>query len=252
MKTLSPKPSGKSAQAPVAKPDIAARPASSREQQREDTRRVVLDAAIALFSRRGFDGTGLPAIAAECGVTVPLMLYHFKSKDLLWREAVTEVYRRVDSHIEGFRAAIDAAQGREFYRQCSRAQITALAAHPEYMRILFQEGTQESDRLTWMVENHQGRMSTTLMAIIGRAQDEGLLPKMDLAHAKFIISGAFCFPIVLAAEMKLVSGQDALAPEFIERHIEHCLNLLLPAEPVAAAKAQPKPKPKPKRASPKR
>lgn len=190
----------------------------------------MLNSAIALFSQRGFDGTGLPAIAAESGVTVPLMLYHFKSKELLWREAVTEVYRRVETHIVGFQEAIEQAQGREFYRLCSRAHITALAAHPEYMRILFQEGTHQSERLKWMVETHQSRMSAMLLAIIDRAQREGLVPKMDLAHAKFIISGAFCLPIVLAAEVKLVSGEDALSPAFIEKHIEHCLALLFPPE----------------------
>lgn len=97
------------------------------------------------------------------------------------------------------------------------------------MRILFQEGTQESERLTWMVQTHQSRLSTVLMQIIGRAQREGLLPEMNLAHAKFIISGAFCLPIVLAAEVKLVSGEDALSPEFIDRHIDNCLQMLFPS-----------------------
>lgn len=100
---------------------VTAKLVGQREQQREDTRRMVLNSAIALFSQRGFDGTGLPAIAAESGVTVPLMLYHFKSKELLWREAVSEVYRRVETHIASFQPAIEQSQGRDFYRLCSRA-----------------------------------------------------------------------------------------------------------------------------------
>jgi hypothetical protein len=91
-----------------------------------------------------------------------------------------------------------------------------------------------------MVETHQGKMSGSLMAIIERAQHEGLLPPMPLAQAKFIISGAFSLPIVLAAEVKIVTGENSLSPEFIERHIDSCLRLLIPAAhanlPAATAK----------------
>jgi TetR/AcrR family transcriptional regulator len=205
------------------------RNASLRDKQREITRQAVINAAISLFSQRGFEGTGLPAIAGASGIPVPLMLYHFKSKDLLWREAVSEVFFRIEAHLERHRTAVESAQGMDFYREVSRAYITALATHPEYMRILFQEGMYETERLTWMVETHQGKMSASLMGIIERAQHEGLLPPMPLAQAKFIISGAFSLPIVLAAEVKIVTGEDSLSPDFIERHIDSCLRLLIPA-----------------------
>jgi TetR/AcrR family transcriptional regulator len=213
----------------LANTDSPFRASSIREQQRDDTRMAVVNAAIALFSQRGFEGTALPAIATLSGVAVPLMLYHFKSKDLLWREAVSEIYSRVEKHIDTYRDLIESAEGLDFYRLVSRAHITALAKHPEYMRILFQEGMCESERLTWMVEKHQSRMSASLMAIVDRAQREAIMPVMDLAHAKFIVSGAFCLPIVLAAEVKLVTGEDSLSPDFIERHIDSCLRLLLPS-----------------------
>ena len=65
-------------------------------------------------------------------------------------------------------------------------------------------------------------------ALIDRGQREGLIPEMDLIHAKFIFSGAFVFPIVLAPEYRLVNGVDALDPAFVDLHIETCLRLLLP------------------------
>jgi TetR/AcrR family transcriptional regulator len=204
------------------------RPGNMRTQQRDETRRLVLDAAIDLFAQRGFDGTALPAIAAACGVPVPLMIYHFKTKDALWQAAVSEVFARVEAHVAGHQPRIDAAQGVEYYRACSRAHITALARHPQYMRILFQEGTQDSERLTWLVETHQNRMTAMLMDIIGRAMSEGLVPAMDLAHAKFVFSGAFCLPIVLGPEYRLVTGEDSTTDAFIERHIDACLRLMLP------------------------
>lgn len=200
-----------------------------RQAQRTAKREAILDAAIKLFAGRGYEGSSLPAISAECGVPVPLIVYHFKSKEQLWRDAVDEVYRRLESHIAAHTDIPPGATGADFYRGHIRAHITAIAAHPEFMRILFQEGTQSSDRLTWLVERHQNRMTGSLVALITRAQQEGIVPPVDPIHAKFIFSGAFTLPIVLAAEYRLVSDDNPLDPAFLERHIDVCLQLLLPS-----------------------
>lgn len=211
------------------KPAVASRRTGGRERQREETRSAVIEAAIGLFAQRGFDGTSLPAIAQASGVPVPLTMYHFKSKEGLWREAVATVYARVEAHIEGYAAELERADGIGFYRVAATAHITALAAHPEYMRMLFQEGTQNSERLAWLVEHHQSRLTAMQIAILARAQSEGLFPPMDLGHAKFLVSGAFSLPFVLAPEYRIVTGEDSQSPEFIERHVEACLRLVLPA-----------------------
>ena len=49
----------------------------------------IRDAALALFGERGFDGTGMRAIAAEAGVSPALVVHHFGSKQGL-REACDE------------------------------------------------------------------------------------------------------------------------------------------------------------------
>ncbi len=205
-----------------------AKPATTREAQRTAKRDIVLNAAISLFAARGYEGTALPAISTACNVPVPLIIYHFRSKEQLWRDSVDEIYRRLKSHIAEHSAAIVDTNDAEFYRAHIRAHITAIATYPEYMRILFQEGTQHSDRLVWLVERHQNDMTASLTGLIERGQREGYVPQMDPIHAKFIFSGAFMLPIVLAAEYRLVSSDDPLDPVFVERHIDSCLQLMLP------------------------
>lgn len=200
----------------------------ARDAQRIATRAAVVDAGIDLFAERGFEGTALPSIAAASGIPVPLMLYHFKSKALLWRDCVDEVYRRLEGHFEAHSERIAAAAGYDYFRASIRAHITALAACPAYMRILVLEGTRHTDRLSWLVETHQSRITARITALIARAQAERYLPPMDLIHAKFILSGAFCFPIVLAPEYRLIDDVDPESDAFIERHIELCLQLLMP------------------------
>ena len=203
-------------------------PASGRrDRQRLEKRRLVLQAAIELFAARGFDGTSLPAITAQCGVPVPLIVYHFATKEQLWRDAVDEIYRRYQAHFAAG-SAKGAKTGPAFYRSQIAAYIHAIAAHPEYMRILFQEGTQDTPRLAWLVERHQRPFTERLTALIKQAQAEALLPPVDPIHLKFLLSGAFVMPIVLAAEYRLLDGTDARSAEFVAAHIALCERLLLP------------------------
>src|SRR5580704_3464938 len=58
----------------------------------DPTRDRILAAAIDLFSERSFDGAATREIAARAGVTQPLLNYHYRSKDELWRAAVDSLF----------------------------------------------------------------------------------------------------------------------------------------------------------------
>src|ERR1700742_2658893 len=65
-----------------------ARPRKRAEQQRAvETRSAILDAAIAEFAERGFEGASIRVIADRLGLQHPLITYHYRSKDILWRGA---------------------------------------------------------------------------------------------------------------------------------------------------------------------
>ena len=51
-------------------------------------RREIMEAAIELFSRDGYRGTGLAAIAAKVGVSQPTLRHHFGTKQQLLRAVV--------------------------------------------------------------------------------------------------------------------------------------------------------------------
>ena len=54
---------------------------NKRTQSLELTERKILDAAEALFARRGFDAVSTKEIATEAGIAVGSLYYHFPSKD---------------------------------------------------------------------------------------------------------------------------------------------------------------------------
>jgi AcrR family transcriptional regulator len=59
----------------------------------DERRAVILEAAIKLFSERGFRGTTTRALAEAVGVTEPVLYEHFESKRELY-EAIVEVKSR--------------------------------------------------------------------------------------------------------------------------------------------------------------
>src|ERR1700688_3725269 len=68
---------------------------ASRDTKRADAkggkvgaRERILRAALDEFARSGFDGTTTRSIAKIAGVTPPLILYHFESKEKLWLATV--------------------------------------------------------------------------------------------------------------------------------------------------------------------
>src|SRR5439155_18835189 len=64
------------------------RPRKRAEQQRSlETRGAILDAAIAEFAERGFEGASIRAIADRLGLKHPIITYQYRSKDILWRAA---------------------------------------------------------------------------------------------------------------------------------------------------------------------
>jgi AcrR family transcriptional regulator len=62
-----------------------------RRRNAASTRQAILDAAVAAFCQRGYDGVGVREIAADAGVTAMLVNRYFGSKEGLFEEVVEVV-----------------------------------------------------------------------------------------------------------------------------------------------------------------
>lgn len=60
----------------------------------------ILDLAIPLFARSGYDGVSMRDIATTVGVTPAALYHHFKDKDELYIDAVGQAFRRKTSAVE--------------------------------------------------------------------------------------------------------------------------------------------------------
>ena len=79
--------------------EATSKPARKQQQRSIITQQKLLDAALEAFSENGFKGTSTRDIAERAGVHHPLITYHFKNKDKLWRAAADRIFRDFRSAI---------------------------------------------------------------------------------------------------------------------------------------------------------
>jgi len=89
-----------SARATANRPALYGVPTDNKRTFIEEARRAqILDAALQLFSQRGYNETSLSDIAAAVGVSKGVISYHFKGKAELGAEALRHMLRRYGEYV---------------------------------------------------------------------------------------------------------------------------------------------------------
>lgn len=138
--------------------DLAAasdpKPARKQQQRSIVTQQKLLDAAIQAFSENGFKGTSTRDIADRAGVHHPLITYHFKNKDQLWRTATDRIFREFNISLVKAMAEIPDVEPKAKAEAFVRTYLRYSRSQPALHRIILQEATYPSERLDWLVQNH--------------------------------------------------------------------------------------------------
>ena len=206
------------------------RPARKQQQRSIDTRRKLLEAAIEAFSENGFKGTSTRDIAERAGVHHPLITYHFKNKDKLWRTAADKVFRE-------FRGSL--ARSLDEQRDtCPKKRMAALIrayvyhakSQPALHKVMVQEASFPNPRLDWLIETHLKPFFEATFVLIEDLQRVGVAPP---GNAKLLFnmirlsSGGL---LALGNELKASSGIDIESNETLDEISDMIVNVFLPGE----------------------
>ncbi len=205
---------------------IDAPPTRRRQARAAATRTALLDAALREFAAHGFEGASTRSIAAAAGTHQPQINYHFESKDALWREAVDHLFALLDDAVRRHVGSLPVADERDRLAAEIRAFVRAAAELPELNRIMVQEATIDSDRLTWIVEHHTRPRFEQLTGTWRSLRNAGAVPDIDEAVLYYSLVGAASLAYVNAPEARLL-GHDTMAPEFIDAHADALVTLFI-------------------------
>jgi TetR/AcrR family transcriptional regulator len=192
----------------------------------DPTRDRILAAAIDLFSERAFDGASTREISARAGVTQPLLNYHYRSKDELWRAAVDSLFDLLDRSMNARVAENSDADELTGAKLLVREFITFSARNPQLHRLITQECKADSARMDYLVERHVRPLYDRTVALFERLARDGAVPPIAPAHLYYILTGAGPTMFVLAPECRRLSGLDPEANEVIDAHADAVCLLL--------------------------
>jgi TetR/AcrR family transcriptional regulator len=200
--------------------DRATRPSA------DPTRDRILAAAVDLFSERSFDGATTREIAQRAGVTQPLLNYHYKSKDDLWRAAVDSLFdllgRAMDDRIHGLRGVDELTSAKLRVREF----ITFSARNPQLHRLITQECKADGPRMDYLVEHHVRPLYESTVELFEHLARDGVVPPIAAPHLYYILTGAGPTMFVLGPECRRLSGLDPQSDEVIDAHADAVCTLL--------------------------
>jgi len=174
----------------------------------EEKRRLILDAAVRVFARKGYHTCRVGDIAEEAGVAHGLLYHYFSSKEELLETVFRETWAEL---LEAFGRVEESGEpAAEQLRQLAAILLRSWRRDPDLVRVLVRE-VGRSQTLPDRVEEI-GRVFAAIRRTIERGQAEGAFrPDLDPKLASWIFYGGIEEVLTGWVLGQLDDGDEAVA-----------------------------------------
>ena len=225
----------RSTRAPSRRTAAAAPPAAAPPVD-DTTRGKILATALRVFAERGFEGARTRDIAEQAGANLGLITYYFDNKETLWRAAVTSAFAELERELADAMAAHAGDDERAQLERLARRFIRFVARKPEFMRLMNDEGKQDSARMRWLVDRFVRRMHENLRALITSGQARGFLPaQVSVESLHYILLGAAGLIFSQSPECLRITGVDPTTEAFAEAHADALIRIFTGTGPTTTS-----------------
>lgn len=212
-------------------PDEVAKSGEARRKKRQrrpvEVRARILEAALEGFARHGFEGTSTRMIAEDAHVSQSLLLYHFPSKDQLWKAVAEYVHsHNTASSILHDDLDVGTTSASDKLRAVIRSYVMMFAQIPSLHRMMTQEAHQPSERLAWVCENYTRKDFNKICDLIVKGQEEGDVRSGKPARLRYAIIAMGSIPFSVAAEYQYLTNRNPFSSAEIESAIDFINHLV--------------------------
>jgi AcrR family transcriptional regulator len=171
----------------------------------EARRRRLLDEAVRLLGKRGYEGTSLDAVASAAGVRKQTLLYYFPTKETLLEACVLETSRRL---AEALTKALEEQASMESKAETVIHTLFELAEawpeFPQFVREASRLGPEVIERFAAVLEPLRLRA----LAFLENGMKDGHIRRQDPALLLFTLYTAVVGSITEAGVLRAVVGED--------------------------------------------
>jgi AcrR family transcriptional regulator len=178
---------------------------SRRDEYSEATRQALVQSALVLFARDGFQSTSLDDVAADARLTKGAIYHHFESKQALFEAVIDELEISVKASIV---AAMDGAEDVWHAALSALGEFLNQCLDPVYQRIGFEEGPRALGFQQWWAHGERHEL-VLIRAMVQALKDDGLVEIDDLDVLSEMLYGAMAgAALAISREANPVAMRD--------------------------------------------
>lgn len=193
----------------------------------EVLRRDMLDAAVKIFARDGYDGASLLDIATLADTRHPLIIYHFESKEGLWRQVMMRIFDDLKANYSAVTDLSRDLSGLDSLKMFIRVFVQFCAKYPERLTLILGDMHSESDRLEWLTTEYMVGLHKQLNAMFDRVAAEGRLKPIPRHHLTHMLIGSASTFFVAGPMIRRVYGVEVQSAEVVSAHADWVIEMLL-------------------------
>lgn len=189
-----------------------------------DTKALILKAALQRFADHGYAGVSLSEIAEDVGIKKPSILHHFSSKEALYRAVILDefsdwVFLMTD-------AIGDNINGWDQVEKLLRAAFTFFEQHPYFVRIARREALDPESLFSSELGTALGPLVDQGSAYLQSEMEQGRLKTYDPRQLLITGYGASLSYLSDASLVRAVIDGDPLSKAALETRREHVIAIL--------------------------
>ena len=194
----------------------------SRIQRRN--RRVILDAALEVFSKHGYRGATLDQIAAEAGLSKPNILYYFNGKEDIH---VTLLSQLMETWLDPLVELDPEGDPRREILDYVERKLTMSRELPRESRLFANEILQGAPRIEPELHSHLKPLFDEKCAVIAGWVAAGKLPPLDPQHLIFSIWATTQHYADFEAQAQILLGPETDPRPRAQAHLQAMFGALL-------------------------
>lgn len=199
----------------------------------------LLDASATIFARDGYDGVSLRKLQQELNVSYTFFHHYFDSKEALWKAVVDRLCSATNAeilsalqHINHEGSEIDALkEGIAVYIRCA-------FEFPAIYHICQQESLREGPRLEYLYRNYFEPAWQLIGEMVAEVNQGNCIKEIPTEMLFFVVQSAIA-PVVQLPFYQRLTGNNELATQHLEQHIQQAIDLLFNGWCVATPQGDP-------------